>query len=388
MARNLIICCDGTGNQFGAVNTSVVRIVQSLERDPAIQRLYYDPGVGTLPEPGVWGKFQQTCSQVAGLAFGAGLMFKVQEAYTYLMNIWEPGDRIFLFGFSRGAYTVRVLAGMLHTLGLLPRGNENLVPYVAKTYRALKGSNFKKWEKLCNDFRWTFARPITDSDDRRCPVHFLGVWDTVSSVGWVWDPPTFPYTTCNPGISIVRHAVSVDERRCFFRQNLLEQEDGQNFKQFWFPGVHSDVGGGYPEADSSIWRAPFEWILTEAREAGLQCKADRLAAVRHKDKNIKRGVQNPDTDMQHESLRGPWWLLEFFPKLVWNAKIRCKLPQLGLGRHRIILDNEMIHRSTLRRIKNNSAYRPPNMSAEFIESVMQLATFPEAMAYSRSDGFL
>lgn len=381
MARNLIICCDGTGNQFGAVNTSVVRIVQSIERDPAIQRLYYDPGVGTLPEPGVWGKFQQTCSQVAGLAFGAGLMFKVQEAYTYLMNIWEPGDRIFLFGFSRGAYTVRVLAGMLHTLGLMPRGNENLVPYVAKTYRALKGSNFKKWEKLCNDFRWTFARPITDSDDRRCPVHFLGVWDTVSSVGWVWDPPTFPYTTGNPGISIVRHAVSVDERRCFFRQNLFKPESCQDFKEFWFPGVHSDVGGGYPEADSSIWKPAFEWLLAEAKIAGLELKDDRLLTVMDRFKLAQKENQNPYKAPQHESLKGFWWILEFFPKLVWNSKLKCKFPQLGLGRHRIIQPKAKIQNTTLMRIRENKDYNPPNLSEAFKDRVKTLSTVPEYLEY-------
>jgi uncharacterized protein (DUF2235 family) len=378
MARNLVICCDGTGNQFDSVNTNVVRIVQAIDRDPTKQRLYYDPGVGTLPEPGVWGAARQKASLVLGLAFGAGMMWKVQEAYTYLMNIWEPGDRIFLFGFSRGAYTVRVLAGMLHAFGLLPRGNENLVPYAAKTYQALRNKNFKKWQELCDNFRWTFARPSTEEDDRRCPVHFLGVWDTVSSVGWVWDPPRFPFTTHNPSIRVIRHAVSVDERRCFFRQNLLGQEDGQDFKQYWFSGVHSDVGGGYPESDSSLWRESFEWMLNEASTAGLILKDDRLAAVRSKTQSI---TGDPWTDPQHESLKGPWWILEFIPKPVWNQAMKCRLPQFGLGRHRIIPDKAFIHRSTLLRVREKSDYSPPNFSNAFLNKVRSLTAVPETLPY-------
>lgn len=133
--RNLIVCYDGTNNQFGPENTNVVRLVQVLDRDPLKQRIYYDPGVGTLPEPGTWDKVSQWLSKVAGLAFGAGINWKVGEAYTYLINTWEPGDRVFLFGFSRGAYTVRVLAGLLFSIGLLPRGCENLVPYALRLYK-------------------------------------------------------------------------------------------------------------------------------------------------------------------------------------------------------------------------------------------------------------
>ena len=382
MARNLVICCDGTGNQFGSVNTSVVRIVQTIDRDPSKQRLYYDPGLGTMPEPGAWGKMQQKYSQIIGLAIGAGLMGKVQEAYTYLMNIWEPEDRIFLFGFSRGAYTVRVLAGMLHSLGLLPRGNENLVPYVAKNYQALNKSDFHKWDKLCADFRWTFARPVTENDDRRCPVHFLGVWDTVSSVGWLWDLPTYPYTTHNPSIGVIRHAVSVDERRCFFRQNLMGQAEHQDFKQYWFSGVHSDVGGGYPEADSSLWREPFEWMLKEAEDSGLELEGRRLISVRNKTQLVS---QHPWTDPQHESLRCFWWILEFFPKPVWNPKLKRKLPQLGLGRHRSIPENSLIHKSTLLRIKDKKGYAPPNLSISFRNKVNSLYEVPDVMEY-KHDG--
>ena len=120
MSRNLIICCDGTNNQFGAQNTNVVRMIQILERDPQKQRLYYDPGVGTLPEPGVLTWLGKKLSEWWGLAFGTGLTRNVEEAYCYLMDMWEPGDRVFLFGFSRGAFTARTLVGLIDSQGLVP----------------------------------------------------------------------------------------------------------------------------------------------------------------------------------------------------------------------------------------------------------------------------
>jgi uncharacterized protein (DUF2235 family) len=169
--KNIVICLDGTNNQFGAVNTNVVRLVQILDRTPGRQLLYYDPGVGTIAEPGAFGAVRKWISKVAGLAFGAGLDWKVQEAYTYLMDFWQAGDRVFIFGFSRGAYSARVLAGMLYTVGLLPRGGYNLAPYAMRLYREVRKERSKSdaedWAKLCSEFRWTFARQISDNDQLR-----------------------------------------------------------------------------------------------------------------------------------------------------------------------------------------------------------------------------
>jgi uncharacterized protein (DUF2235 family) len=380
MPRNLILCCDGTNNQFGPENTNVVRLIQSLDRDPAKQLLYYDPGLGTLPEPGALWWAQKRISEVFGLAFGAGLSWKIGEAYTYLMEAWEPDDHVFLFGFSRGAYTVRVLAALLHAVGLLPRHNPNLVPYVLRLFGSVRyadpagGSNY--W-KLCNEFRQTFARQVTEGDyQRRFPVHFLGVWDTVSSVGWIWDPTSYPFTARNPGIAVVRHAVSVDERRCFFRQNLLQAADEQDFRELWFSGVHSDVGGGYPTADGSLWRPPFEWMLGEARSAGLLVDDQRLERVLE-----GSNATDPWNDEKHESLTWKWWPAEFFPKVVWRPG-RGKRPELGLGRHRRIETPIALHRSALLRIKGPTRYAPPNLSAAFREQVMGLNDVPETLTYT------
>jgi uncharacterized protein (DUF2235 family) len=386
MPRNFVLCCDGTDNQFGPQNTSVVRLAQVVERDPHTQLLYYDPGVGTLPEPGVFTRVGKRISELFGLAFGAGLAGKVEEAYSYLMDFWEPGDRVFLFGFSRGAYTVRVLAGMLHALGLLPRGNHNLVPYVMRLFKSVRGkrdygegdekSNY--W-RLCNQFRWTFARPVPGDDDaRRFRVHFVGVWDTVSSVGWVWDPAKYPYTARNPSIDVIRHAVSIDERRWFFRQNLMQPSPGQDFQELWFPGVHGDVGGGYAEKDGGLWRVPFDWMLTEAAKAGLLVNPDRL----HKVLNRTPPSEHPWDDPQHESLTAAWWPAEFFPKLQWREGSSWRVPRIGLGRHRFIHDGALIHGSALRRVREIS-YTPPNFSPVFLEKIRGLADVPEMLPFQR-----
>jgi uncharacterized protein (DUF2235 family) len=395
--RNFVICCDGTNNQFGTENTNVVRLIQSLERNPVKQRLYYDPGVGTLPEPGTWTWLGKKISDVAGLAFGGGLSWKIGEAYCYLMDYWEPGDDVFLFGFSRGAYSVRVLAGLLHLFGLMPRGNQNLVPYVMRMFKAAgkkNGEEFRKHIDLCNAFRNTFARIPPNSVDRRFPIHFLGVWDTVSSVGWVWDPAKFPYTRRNESINIIRHAVSIDERRSFFRQNLMtraDRKDGrlpQDLKEYWFPGVHCDVGGGYPETGGGLWQGAFEWMLDEAIMAGLHVEPDRRRAILQRPSSLSpQWTQESWADMKHESLTLRWWPAEFFPKLRALSRERpIRVPMLGLGRHREVEKNALIHETILKRIRLDHSYEPPNLSKQFIRAVRALPIVPEVMPYRENGG--
>jgi len=160
----------------------------------------------------------------------------VGDAYRYLINVYEEGDNVFLFGFSRGAYTVRALGGVLYMYGLLRPGNDGLIPYIiamlAKKTR--KAAGMTHTFQVADEFKATFCRP--------CPPHFVGVWDTVSSVGWIWDPLKLPYTGQNPDMATGRHALSIDERRCYFRNNLWgPQLPGQDIKQVWtftiWPGV-------------------------------------------------------------------------------------------------------------------------------------------------------
>lgn len=365
MSRNLVIACDGTNNQFGAENTNVVRLLQCLDRSVERQIIYYDPGVGTLPEPGWVTWAGKNLSKIAGLAFGAGLRWKVSQACRFLMDYWAPGDRVFLYGFSRGAYTARVLAGFLHTFGLLPAGDQCLLPYALRLYSAsrkklnLIRADHQEFWKLCDGFRETFAREIPDSNDRRFPIHFLGAWDTVASVGWVWEPARFPFTAKNPSVSVVRHAVSIDERRWFFRQNLFLPVPGQNLEERWFPGVHCDVGGGYPIKEGGLWQGAFRWMLEQSRAHGLCLDPRREAQVWLDSKETPEPWKAP----QHESLTWKWWPAEFVPKLKYFPKISMSLPEMGLGRRRVIEDGAVADETALRRmvVRMKRPYRPPNV---------------------------
>jgi uncharacterized protein (DUF2235 family) len=136
MPRAIVVCLDGTGNQVGASHpTNVVRLVEMLDTDdPSRQFVYYDPGVGTLSSGSAHGPVGRGLSRLWGLAFGSGLRTNLAEAYTYLMRHWQPGDEVYVFGFSRGAYTARALVGMLNKPGLMRPGSENLIPYAVSKY--------------------------------------------------------------------------------------------------------------------------------------------------------------------------------------------------------------------------------------------------------------
>ena len=335
MPKNLVVCCDGTSNQYGPENTNVLRLYSVISRDPSAQATFYDPGVGTFSAQPMLTQAGTRFQRLLGLAFGRGLTQNIREAYAFLMQTWEPGDRIFLFGFSRGAYTARALAAMIHRVGLLHRGNGHLVPYADQIFRN------EHSDDVVEGFRRTFARP--------CPIHFIGVWDTVSSVGWVWDPVVLPYTATNPSVAVLRHAVAIDERRAFFKQNLWnEKQDGIDVKQAWFAGCHSDVGGA-----QALAKVALEWMLVEASTHGLLVDANAALAV-----------LNTPSPPDHqapiiESLVGGWKACEYFPKLAWNPTTRKRRPRLNRGRPRWIADDALVHESALMR-HADGGYQPKN----------------------------
>jgi uncharacterized protein (DUF2235 family) len=206
--KNIVLCSYGTANEFARDRTNVVKLFYALDHNSPQQFAYYHPGLGTMEPPGALTAFGKGITKLFGKAIGYGLESDVRDAYVFLMNNFEPGDRVFLFVFSRGAYTVRVVASLLHMYGLLPRGNEPLVPYAIRMMTVTGTERFE----LSNLFRDTFSIS--------CKAWFVGVWDTVSSVGWVDHPLKVPFTANNPDIEIGRQAISIDEHRAFFRQNL------------------------------------------------------------------------------------------------------------------------------------------------------------------------
>ena len=178
MPKNIVICCDGTGNEFGDRNSNVVKLYRTLVCDPD-QIAYYHPGVGTMGARSALTALSKWWTRFIGLAFGYGISENVADAYQFLMTHFEPGDRVYVFGFSRGAYTARALCGVLHAVGLLTVGNEGLIPYAI---RMLKRKNIDF--DVAFQFKDTFSRP--------CKPHFIGVWDTVSSVGRIYNAVHFP----------------------------------------------------------------------------------------------------------------------------------------------------------------------------------------------------
>ena len=354
MPKNIIVCADGTGNKFCDKNTNVVKLYSVLDlSDPARQIAYYHGGLGTMGSPGALSQWSKRWTRVKGLAFGYGLTAEIGDCYSFLMDTFEQGDRVFLFGFSRGAYTVRALAGMLHMFGLIRPGDFNLIGYATAM---LKSKQDEGSFQVAGDFNRTFSR--------ECKPYFIGVWDTVSSVGWVWDPVHIPYTAKDPDLSIGRHAISIDERRCSFRQNLWSAPGaGQDIKQVWFAGVHSDIGGGYPEAESGLAKISLEWMLCEACQAGIILDRNKTAIVL----GYSGGNYAPPdaTAVMHNSLHGPWLLLEPFPHRYFD--MTCHPPgkkiMFPFGRRRHIPPAPVVHESVNQRIALGNGYNPPNLPA-------------------------
>jgi uncharacterized protein (DUF2235 family) len=276
MGKNVVVCLDGTGNQLKARgSTNVVRIFEMLDlSDPAKQIAYYDPGVGTFSAHGAWTPAARSVSRVLGLAIGNGMRENLGEAYRYLMSAWEPGDQLYIFGFSRGAYTARALAGMLYRVGLLRPGCENLVQYAVNVYARNRGkdadlSGVEGWKRI-DRFSAAFAR--TTNQSRAIPITFMGLWDSVKAARVLGRDLTWPYTRQLPNVATVWHAVSIDEKRRPYREYLVQPDaDKTALNETWFAGVHSDVGGTF-EDDSKLADISLKWMAEGAMSAGVLLK--------------------------------------------------------------------------------------------------------------------
>ncbi len=312
--KNIVICCDGTGHEYGRNNTNVVE-TYSLSVKNNDQIAFYDPGVGT----GGW-----EYNEESGLlrakhdsATGHGLQKNVEDAYRFLMESYDKDDRVYLFGFSRGAFTVRSLAGMIYKCGLLRSGSDNLVEYASKIY------NTEDNDEIAAGFKIAFSRS--------CPVHFIGVWDTVRSLV-LNAGKKFHNARLNPEVKYGYHAISIDEKRKDFPPCLWDESRttaDQIIEQVWFAGVHSDVGGWYDERGLS--NVTLRWMMDKAIKCGMQ--VDK--------KQLKNYQPNPH-DKKHESYSGFW-------------KFR--------GSHiREIPEGASIHRSVAERMrKTKNGYRPNNL---------------------------
>ena len=353
--RNIVICLDGTNNKYNRENTNVVKLYGLLDRAATDQIAYYQPGIGTMFPPGSWGRIRKWFIARLDLAIAWLLEDHVCAAYRFLMRYYEEGDRIYIFGFSRGAYEARVLAAMLNKTGLLGKGNEELVPFAWEIFgRKYGDDSYKKFQRIFG---------------RRVSVHFLGLWDTVSSVGWAWNPRHFQFTADNDLVEAVRHAMALDERRTYFFQNLWNPRPGSkvNLLQVWFPGVHCDVGGGYPDTECGLSDVTLQWMVREAEAMQLKFDAKAKAAVfpaQAAGANETPGV----LPMKHESLKGLWWIPELIPRYLKDPH-NGYVPRwlIPLGHARVLDPGASIHSSVFERQKKDPTYRPSNIPTPYTE---------------------
>lgn len=349
--RNLVLCADGTCNAFGHSSSNVARLLQHMElQKPDRQIVCYDQGIGTrriehariqafksrlggpcalhLLDPPVeaWTRPWTWPFLIASMTAGLGLKANVRQLYTKLATLHAPGDRVFLFGFSRGAFTVRTLAGLTWRYGL-PRSNDE------EAARSRFARAWKLYEREFPDEDGTKRRKAHEffsRDGRPCPIHFLGLWDTVKSYGGL-RPRMLPHLRHNPTVESVRHALSLDEERAWFeittwgwldsdrsdsaaqsRLTKTEQETlaNQDVVEVWFDGCHSDVGGGgRSERSSSI---ALRWMLGEAHQAGLT-----LNAFGRCFQTIPPACETPEIE---DSRSIVWKAIDLFPRLaITNA---------------------------------------------------------------------
>ncbi|KHJ35656.1 hypothetical protein EV44_g0943 [Erysiphe necator] len=207
-SRTLIICLDGTGDQFDNDNSNVVNFVACLKKDHPRQITYYQSGIGTYNEKGL----SNGVAAAIDMSFGSGLGVHIKDAYRFLMQNYKEGDKICLFGFSRGAYTVRCLAGMLHKVGLLPAHNRAQINFA---YNFYKNDTEEGW-RMSADFKKTFCADVT--------VYFVGVWDCVASVGFF--PRKLPFSKSpTNNVGHFRQAMALDEHRAKFKICQYAHED-------------------------------------------------------------------------------------------------------------------------------------------------------------------
>jgi len=407
----LVLCFDGTTNQYDGTDTNVVKLYSMLRKDRVEEQLtYYQAGIGTYFQPGVVSPLFQWGAQIMDEAIAWYLYQHVQDGYQFLMQNYNVGDKVLLFGFSRGAYTARALAGMLHKVGLLSKDNNEQIPFAYKIYKTSNNDD------LAKGFKAAFCREV--------PIEFVGVWDTVASVGVIMGK-TLPFVGVNSTIRVFRHALALDEHRTKFqpdffhravpktpatkggnKKSKLTQDTAGggtdelyakdfNEKEVWFVGCHTDVGGGStPDTDPySLADIPLRWMLQEIvrAECGIQFDYDAFAqwgiptdigrdtyVPTSPTTNQTNGsgtsaegsaTENPSDAFDvvkpmHDQLKAipAWWLLEIIPTSYTYQNMKNKWItkwSIHLGRGRYVPPQPKFHESVRIRMQDPKLkYKP------------------------------
>ena len=385
MPKSIVILLDGTSNEIESDRTNILRLYGILTKD-AQQLVYYDPGVGTFGAEGAWSRAWRKVHEIWGLATGWGLDHNVKEAYRFLVENYDdrkgPGgsgerDRIYIFGFSRGAYSARVLAGFIHAAGLIERRNLNLLDYVYRAYKRIgEGAKQEAFAEM------RLYERILDTD--RPPIRMLGLFDTVASViesgGLGIRLKSHAFTSRNSSVETVAHAVAIDERRTMFRPKLWPADQEywgnsfnkgaarpQDVSEVWFAGGHGDVGGGYRETQSAFGKVPLVWMIEQARRCGLKFRQQSINSVVMGEPAGSKYVRPDPLGPAHETMTLGWALLEFIPRRKAKSSSRPSIFGLSLPlfERRTIPATARLHGSVIER-RDRPSHWSRNIPADYL----------------------
>ncbi|MEA5535367.1 DUF2235 domain-containing protein [Crocosphaera sp. XPORK-15E] len=340
MKRRLIVCCDGTWQDLGqSYPTNVVKMAQAIKlldsnnNHHIHQIIYYDEGLGTKQiESG--DSIIDILTKLGGGGLGLGIDHKIQDAYRFLCMNYEPEDEIYLFGFSRGAYTVRCLAGLIYNSGLPHREFLRKIPKAYELYREKQNPDNSPDGKNAVDFRSQYGQ--------RVPIKALCCWDTVASLGIpdlihglkldekFNERYRFFDDKVNPTIKKAIHAVAIDEIRKVFDVTHMESSIPGQVTQVWFPGAHGCVGGG-SEQERGLSDGALLWMMEQVEKLGLVLD----------ETHVENGIK---------------------PKYKASFDNKPEFPfNIGGPNIRKVTGFDDLHESVKKRWKDDSNYRPENL---------------------------
>lgn len=327
---NIVVCADGTWNRpeddiEKNFPTNVLKLARSIAPrfGEKKQHVFYDWGLGSYH------------SGITAGATGSGIHKNVLDGFRYIVQNYASGDRIYLFGFSRGAYTVRVLSGLINNCGIVKRNDANLISRAWDIYKSPASKNHPDGADA-KDFRQRHSH-------RSRNVHFLGVWDTVgalgipiSVMGLLDGNDEFYDTKMGANVKFARHALAIDEKRVDFEPTIWRPRTGVDLKQVWFCGVHSDIGGSYPpdRNGNSASDTSLGWMMDQAVSADLTLEP-----------HLKAGLSDGTGARLHESRRK---LFRF------KARLDRPIEPEGI--------DICIHPSVRERYESDPSYRPPELT--------------------------
>lgn len=343
MAKNIVICCDGTGNQVTVKeNSNIVHLFACLEKSEN-QNCFYSQGLGTSSPLWVERNRSKFWFKLKAKAFGNSLKLNVLNAYKFIMDHYDEGDKIFLFGFSRGAYTVRVVAGLIRMFGIIQKGNYAHLEQLFDLYENYKSKKKSKKEGKTNEWKVSddvkIAARIKSSFSKGGKIAFMGIWDSVSSIGNIFFPNTnLPYTYDLKYIKTVRHAVSIDEKRKNFYFQKVRPDTHKDLKEVFFSGDHSDIGGSHSKEGLS--KLTLEWMLGEASLFGLKLEKSKVDKYVF---GVGEKFQGPNHIQDiHDLHKG---IFKVFP-----------------AKYREIPDGSLIHISVSNKLMEDQNYNPSNLT--------------------------